>query len=159
MQEEQERLEAALRQIAPAAPPPQLLARLRPARMEPPLAPRAMPRPAWPWAQMAVLWRGLLYGGPAAAGLLLIWLAWQPAHHPAKRLPPGSSGIKPSAVQVGHSLLASFDAVAQLPDGTPVRFRCREWQDDVTIHDRAHGLEVTQSTPRVEVIPLRFETY
>ncbi|HUC85363.1 MAG TPA: hypothetical protein VL970_09245 [Candidatus Acidoferrales bacterium] len=159
MPEEQDRVEAAFRQIQPAAPPPALLARLRAAEPAPRGVPDATPQRAGCWARLPALWRGLIFAFPATAALVLIWFAWHPISPSAKVAPPTSAQIKPDAVQVGHSLLASFDTVAQLPGGAPVRFRCREWQDDVVIRDSAHGVEVTQSTPRVEVIPVRFEIY
>jgi hypothetical protein len=137
----------------------ELLARLRAATVEAQPAPRAASRRAAPRAQWVTLWRGLLLAGPAAAVVLLLWFAWQPAPRPARPAMPAAAGINPRSVSVGHSLLASFDTVAQVPGGAPVRFRCREWRDDVVIHDGAHGMVVSQSIPRVELIPLRFETY
>lgn len=159
MPEEQDRLETALRQIRPAAPPAELLARLQAAKPLTPVAPVAQSAVACQWTRLAMLWRGLIYGAPAAALLLLLWLAWYPANRTAGLLPVASARSNSNDVQVGHSLLASFDTIAQLPGGAPVRFRCREWQDHVTIHDPVHGMEVTETTPRVEIIPLRFETY
>ena len=159
MQEEQARLEAALRQIRPAAPPSDLLMRLGATKPVPRAVPAALPSAAFQWRPLLALWRGLMHGAPAAAVLLLVWLAWHPVGRPARWSPTASAGTSSNAVQVGHSLLASFDTVAQLPGGAPVRFRCREWQDKVTIHDAANGMEVTQTTPRVEIFPIRFETY
>jgi hypothetical protein len=159
MPEEQDRLETSLRQIRPAAPPAELLARLRSAKPSTPAAPVARSARAFQWTQWATCWRGLIYGAPAAALLLLIGLAWYPASRTAGLLPAASTRGNSNDVQVGHSLLASFDTIAQMPGGAPVRFRCREWQDHVTIQDPARGMEVTETTPRVEIIPLRFETY
>jgi len=158
-QEEEHRLESVLRQIAPAAAPLDLLARLRAATVEARPVPRPTSRRPAPWAQWTMLWRGLLMAGPAAAVVLLLWFAWQPTPRPARPATPAAAAINPRTVSVGHSLLASFDTVAQVPGGAPVRFRCREWRDDVVIHDGAHGMVVSQSIPRVELIPLRFETY
>ena len=158
MQEEQERLEAALRQMPPAAPPPDFMERLRVATAEaPPVKRRAADRTfrTFRWAGMFVGWRGLAVGVPAAAMMVLAWLGL----HPTTGQASDASGIKANAVQVDHSLVASFDTVAQLPGGEPVRFRCTEWQDDVVIHDDAHGVVISKSTPRVEVVPVRLETY
>lgn len=66
---------------------------------------------------------------------------------------------KANVVRVDQALVSSYDAVAQLPSGEPVRFRCRKWMDDVVMKDKSHGLVIEQSIPRVEVIPVRFETY
>jgi anti-sigma-K factor RskA len=156
-EQDQDRFEASLRQISPAAPPPELLARLRAARTAHPPTPVASAPATSVWPQLRLLWRALTVGAPAAALLLLLWLAWVPA--PSTENPPLAAKPAADAVQVGHSLVASFDTIAQLPGGAPVRLRCREWQDDIVIHDHVHGVEVTQTTPRVEVIPIRFETY
>jgi hypothetical protein len=56
-------------------------------------------------------------------------------------------------------LVAAFDAVARLPDGQPVRFRCREWSDGVVLRDSARGIVIEQRMPRLEVVPVSFETY
>jgi len=158
MQDELGKLEAGLRQIPPAAAPPELMERLRAATA----GMQAEDRPAWRrifrWDELFIGWRGLA-AGAAAAIVVLGWLAWHPATKPGKINLADSPGTKVNAVQVGHSLVASFDTVAQVPGGEPVRFRCREWQDDVVIHDDAHGMVISKSTPRVEVVPVRFETY
>lgn len=158
MQEEQEQLEALLRQIPPAAAPPDLMAHLRAAAAEtPPVRRRAAGRihRTFRWTGVFAGWRGLAVAVPASAMMVLAWLGL----HPTTGQASDASGIKANAVQVNHSLVASFDTVAQLPGGEPVRFRCREWQDDVVIHDDTHGVVISKSTPRVEVLPVRFETY
>ena len=66
---------------------------------------------------------------------------------------------KADDVQIESELVSSFDTVARLPSGMPVRYRCREWVDEVTLRDRSRGLVVEKRAPRVEVIPVRFETY
>jgi hypothetical protein len=62
-------------------------------------------------------------------------------------------------VQIDQALVWSFDAVARLPSGEPIRFRCREWMDQVVLSDRDRGVVFEQRAPRVEVVPVRFETY
>jgi hypothetical protein len=94
-----------------------------------------------------------------AAIVLLVWLGLQFAAGPDKIAAADAHGIKADKIQVGHSLAASFDAVAQSPGGEPVLFRCRAWQDDLMVRDNANGVWVRQSTPRIEVVPVRFETY
>src|SRR6185436_2215624 len=37
--------------------------------------------------------------------------------------------MKADNVEIVEQLVATFDAVAHLPDGAPVRFRCSEWFD------------------------------
>jgi hypothetical protein len=77
--------------------------------------------------------------------------------------PPRTARVEPTLkadeVVIDRKLLASFDTVANLPDGEPVRFRCREWVDAVTLRDSGRGVEVEQRTPRLEVVPVSFETY
>ena len=70
-----------------------------------------------------------------------------------------SGGLKADEVELNHRLVSSFDAVAELPDGEPVRFRVREWSDESVFHDSARGLVVERNTPRLEVVPVAFETY
>jgi hypothetical protein len=62
-------------------------------------------------------------------------------------------------VQIAQDLVSSFDTLAKLPGGEPVRFRCRQWVDKITLSDNTHGLVYEQRTPRVEIIPVGFETY
>ena len=70
-----------------------------------------------------------------------------------------SDDFKTGDVQLNRKLVSSFDAVAELPNGEPVRFRVREWSDETVFHDTARGLVVESSTPRMEVVPVAFETY
>ena len=152
--EEQDRLEAALRQISPAAPPDELMERLRRQIIAAPLSVKPARRAIGWFAG----WRRLAILAPAAA-VVVLWLALRPADQSDNAALPGYGGIKAEAVQVDHSLIASFDTVAQVPGEEPVRFRCREWQDDVLIKDNVHGVVISKSTPRVEVVPVRFEIY
>jgi hypothetical protein len=75
---------------------------------------------------------------------------------------PVSFRIKPpraEEIEIGRTLLATFDAVAELPSGEPVRFRCQQWADTTMFRDRARGINVEQSTPRLEVVPVSLDTY
>jgi hypothetical protein len=72
---------------------------------------------------------------------------------------PASQSFKADGVQINRELVSSFDAVARLPTGEPIRFRCRKWMDRVVLEDKRRGLVIQQSSPRVEVLPVRFETY
>jgi len=56
-------------------------------------------------------------------------------------------------------LVATFDAVGQLPDGEPIRLRCRQWRDEVILRDSARGVVIERQSPRLEVVPVKFETY
>ncbi len=159
-EQDNEWFEAELRRLKPAPLPDEFQSRLESALPQPPLpeAVRQRPRvapPAW--------WLWLRWLAPASvAGLVLLLVL---AHGNRSKL--GSSPIaaaesppmKADQVEIDRKLLASFDAVASLPDGEPVRFRCREWVDAVTLRDSDRGVEITHRTPRLEVVPVSFETY
>ena len=70
-----------------------------------------------------------------------------------------SPAMKADDVKIDSTLVSSYDAVANLPDGEPVRFRCEEWVDEVRLKDSSRGLVYSQKVPRVTVVPVRFETY
>lgn len=77
---------------------------------------------------------------------------------------PGTAAVltpalKADDVRIDSTLVSSFDAVASLPDGEPVRFRCEEWMDEVQLKDTSRGLVYNQRVPRVTVVPVCFETY
>lgn len=67
--------------------------------------------------------------------------------------------LRADQVEIDRQLLGSFDAIANMPDGEPVRFRFQEWMDAVTVRDSVRGVEVVHRTPRIEVVPVRFATY
>jgi len=156
-QDEQERLEATLRQVTPAAPPEEFVARLRAVAVHAQSRP-ARGKMAFRWVNIFRGWRAAAIVAPAAA-MILLWLAFRIPTAPENAASPRSTDMKANAVQVGHLLVASFDTVAQLPGEEPVRFRCKEWEDEVVVHDDAHGVVITKSTPRVEMVPVRYEIY
>ena len=158
-----EEFEAELKRLRPANPPEKttqdLLAALssrlaqRPARS-------GTGFPAWSWA--CVL-RWLVPAG-AVAVLCVTWYWSRPAlSQPRPRLPQIAASPRPvlkaDKVEIDRQIVADFDVVANLPSGQPVRFRCEQWMDKVQWRDSAKGLVVEQTTPRLEIIPVRFETY
>ncbi len=171
---DQELFEAELRKLTPARPPAELMAKLAAAQ---PVAPREAlsaprQRASGAFPQLSTLnpqrfWRLLLrWLAPAAAlgavvAVLLVWRPLGPATQPRAGLPtvPDKPALKANDVEIDEQLVASFDAVATLPSGLPVRLRCREWTDEVVWRDKASGLEIEQRTPRLEVVPVSFETY
>jgi hypothetical protein len=159
-EQEQERYEAELRRAHPARLPEQFLARLRAAKPDTePVRPTAFPQaaaaPGW-WK----LWRWLAPAMTVAlAGLLVVRANLNPDNGAGKKSPPVAYGLKADGVQVDEELESSFDVVAKLPGGEPVRFRCRKWRDQRVVTDKNHGVEIEQNNPRVEVVPVRFETY
>jgi hypothetical protein len=93
----------------------------------------------------AVLWRS---GWPGAAGA-----------RDSSTTSTATTPLTADDIQFGQKLVSSFDTVARLPGGEPVRFRCRKWMDEVVVKDKARGLVIEKRTPRVEVVPVRYETY
>jgi hypothetical protein len=74
-------------------------------------------------------------------------------------LSPIEPSLKADKIEISQELLTSFEAVTQLPDGEPVRLRCRQWLDGVTLRDTARGVVIERQAPRLEVVPVRFEIY
>jgi len=169
---EWERLEAELRRARPAPLPADFLQRLKsaaPSRVRDAEVQTALaaqpgrriaapdPTPAAAPAWLAMSWRWL---APALAAVVVMGLMVWRAHVPVV----GGAFISAAPmnadhVQIDQQLVSTFDTVAALPDGEPVRFRCRQWMDEVVLRDSRRGLEVARRVPRVEVVPVRFETY
>jgi hypothetical protein len=153
--------EAELRRLAPGRPPHALAERLgasapvarEPAHVRP--APRNRLSPAWSWLRL---------GAPiAAAAALAIWMgtrwfAAPPPFQPTAATEPARPVLEADGIEFDHQLVAAYDAVAELPGGEPVRFRCREWMDGVVLRDSGRGLVLEERRPRFEAVPIRFET-
>ena len=155
--------EADLQRVKPAEPPPAFMARLTAAVQTSAVASREKPiRGTSPWWDSLLPW--LRWFAPAAAAAvvaLMVWRGPRSATTPevASAPTPAGSLLKPDDVQFDRRLVGAFDALAQLPSGETVRFRCHEWTDQMTLRDAARGIEVVQNTPSFEVLPVRFETY
>src|SRR5262249_21643654 len=159
-----ESFETELQRLKPAKPPQELAVRLvnlAPARFTKQLQLSRKPKTSsstWWW-----LLRWLAPGAIAASVGLGIWFRQASGSrnnlaHQAVALPI-KTPVKADDVEIDRQLLTAFDAVARLPGGEPVRFRCREWMDQVVLRDSARGVVIEQRTPRLEVVPVRFETY
>ncbi len=148
-----ENYEPELRKLRPAKAPEPLLARLLerlPARPEPGSVAAPAPRPS-PW------WLWLRWLAPATVGAAaLVFLSWRAAVAPSR---PTDTALRADQVEVDQKLISVFDTIETLPDGRPVRFRCREWSDAVVVRDSARGVVIENRTPRLEVVPVRFETF
>jgi hypothetical protein len=159
-EQEQEIYEAELRRARPARPPGAFLARLQAAKPDPEPAKPSMSRPVSARPGWLDLLRWL---APVTAVVALSLLVWRVNYSPessVEKKPPGAaSGLMADDVQVDQELVSSFDVVAKLPGGEPVRFRCQKWTDQLVVTDTNRGVEIAQSNPRVEVVPVRFETY
>ena len=152
--DEQNRYETALRRMTPAPVPVEFMARLQAAKPLPALVKTASRKPAW---SGIAWWKILGWATPALAAALSVLLYVTPrVAQPYK----SAHGLHVADdVKVDHELVTSFDVVATLPDGQPVRFRCLRWNDQMIVTDKRSGLEIEQSNPRVVVTPVRFETY
>jgi hypothetical protein len=97
----------------------------------------------------------------AAAVVLTLVVVHQRPQRPGPLVEPASSAIQAKAddVQIAEELVASFDTLATLPTGEPVRFQCQQWMDKVTLSDKSRGLVLEQRRPRVEIVPISYETY
>ncbi len=169
-----ELFEAELRKLRPARPPADLMARLAeaqpatwdqaPAVVEPP--PRASisqpsaldPQPLW---TLLLRWLGPAAAAAALLAALLVALPHSKRpNEPAKVAGvPKKTASNTGEVEIDRQLVALFDAVAQLPSGQPVRFRCRQWDDEVVFRDPKTGVEIERRTPRLEVVPVSLEVY
>lgn len=157
---EDEMFEAELRRLKPARLPDELHARLDvpPFRTPQTFEPR---RRSQAWRLGWQPWRRWL--APATAVLVATLFAVSQWDRGRQSAPPAPAApaptLKADQVEIDQELLGSFDAVANLPDGEPVRFRFQQWMDAVTVRDSARGVEVVQRIPRLEVVPVRFVTY
>ncbi len=153
---------AELRRLKPARPPEALLERLAaaaPRASSPAPHPSANPDGVSVWWKWARLW----LPATAAAAAAIVVLAWRWSAPPGPPTPsaavtPPLPTLRADGIEFGQQLLAAYDAVAEMPGGEPVRFRCREWMDEVVVHDSARGIVIEQRVPRLEVVPVCFET-
>jgi len=152
--DEQKQFEAQLRQCSPARLPEQLMARIFTGQscVQTPAAPQPRnPAGLRGWFEM------LRWLAPAAAAAIVfaVWLMERPRNDK----PAPGAAVRADGVQLDQRLVSSFDAVAQLPSGQPIRFRVQKWQDQLALEDKERGLVVKESAPRWEVVPIRIETY
>jgi hypothetical protein len=158
-----EQFEAELRTLKPAKPSHEFLNRVSVALTEDAkgdCAHRGTDWPSWDWRAL-LRWLAPVV---AMAAVAAFWYFEYPTPSPT---PPrvqrlGSSSRPPlraDKVEIDRQLLADFDAVGQLASGEPVRFRCHQWVDKVKLSDSAAGLVIERKRPRLEIVPVRFETY
>ena len=155
-----EGFEADLQRLKPAEPPPALMAWLA-AAAEPAADPsrESSTRQTSLWDVLAPWLRWFAPAMTAATVAVVVWRWPRAATTSEMAQAPTRSALKPDHVQLDRRLVGAFDALAQLPGGEMVRFRCHEWTDQMVLRDAARGIEVVQSSPSFEVLPVRFETY
>lgn len=158
-----ELFEAELGRLKPGRLPEEFMARLNAAKPVLSAEGRAVfrPQPAGKWRQL-FHWLAPATALAAMIAVLLARQAPKPQDQSAGRTVPTSpphTALKADDVEIDQRLVAAFDAVARMPDGAPVRFRCREWMDNVTLRDSKQGIEVERRAPRLEIVPVRLETY
>ena len=107
-----------------------------------------------------LLFRWLTPLTAALAIVIVIGLSiWRSANSTSRLRIQAARPAKTDDVEIDRHLIAAYDAVAQLPDGEPVRFHCREWTDNVVLRDPVRGVVIEQRMPRMEIVPVRIETY
>jgi hypothetical protein len=163
---EPELFEAELRRLKPAMPTEELMARLE---AEIPAGSSVTRRRA-PANVESRFWQVALRWLIPATGVVAVLVAVA-SLKPKGSVPSGTKKqvsapslatpalLKADNVEVDQQMVSSFDAVARLPGGEPVRFRCTEWMDEVVLRDSIKGVAVAQRIPRLEIVPVRFETY
>ena len=157
--------EKELKRLKPAAPSPEALGRLSMIPVEKSLCANPVPPVEGFWSR---LFRSY-WLVPAAAALVIgaVLLSLQLSSRPARSIQKlgtktaasANHPIRADQIEIDQQLVTAFDAIARLPDGVPVRFHCREWKDEIVVRDSSRGVVIEREAPRLEVIPVRFETY
>ena len=159
---EQENFEAQLRQLKPGKLPEELVARIQAGVSTAAKCSRTVAKQSPDFLQIL---RWLI---PATAAVVVTAVVWhrQPnsdgqglSNLDSQESSIAAEPLKPDNVQIGKELVSSFDAVATLPGGEPVRFRCQQWVNTVVVDDEKRGLVMQSRSPRVVVVPVGFETY
>jgi len=168
---DEELFETELKRLKPARPPEEFISRLeaglgRTNLVETRFGTSRERTPAKAGTPNGFGWLRWLVPGTALAGAAcLVALVLSRDATPAIK-PVGDAAenstvapLKADDVQIDRRLVASFDAVTRLPDGAPLRVRCREWADKVVVVDSGNGVVIEQTQPRLEVVPVNFEIY
>ena len=167
-------MESDLQALKPAQAPPEILDRilLQLARRPESIA-KTVPKHSWPfsWRKLALWWIPATAAGVAAAILFGLpgyrWSIKSQAPHAkiyssalsADPAVPKEEVLRADKVEIERQLVANFDAIGKLSTGEPVRFRCEQWLDKVQLRDSAAGMVIERTVPRLEIVPIRFETY
>jgi hypothetical protein len=153
-------LENELKKLKPARLREESLARLARAGLEG-RAPASPSRTGWleHWRQI-LAW---LAAAAATAAIMGLVVTRDGTPDRTRHLPATALDTRPTLqadkVEVDENLVTSFDAVAKLPNGEPVRFRCRQWMDEVKLKDSSRGVSIERKVPRLEVVSVKYDTY
>jgi len=158
-----EQFEKELQTLRPAKPSPQLLEQIR-------VQLRAESKPASDPVRLATFqlrwhlaWRWLVPASALAAIVAFVLFAQSAARRPETLPQPRTASKQPTLkadkVEIERQLVADFETITETPGGQPMRFRCEQWLDRIRLRDSAAGLTIERTTPRVEIVPVRFETY
>jgi hypothetical protein len=157
-----ELFEAEVHRLKPAMPLEDFMARLVEAQPLPLAERKSAHRPMQgDGLRWLFRWLAPIAAAAAVVVALLVWLLpWLGNKLPIRLATSQSNPVlRADNVEIDRRLVAAFDAVAQMPDGEPMRFRCFEWADEVVLRDSARGIVVEQRAPRLEAVPVSFETY
>lgn len=158
-----EQFEKELQTLRPAKPSPQNLAQIR-AQLRARSAPASQPvRSATFQFRWNLAWRWLVPASALAAIAGLVLFAQSAARRAETQPQPTAASqqpmLKADKVEIDRRLVADFDTITETPGGQPMRFRCEQWLDRVRLRDSAAGLTIERTTPRIEIVPVRFDTY
>ncbi len=163
---ELESLERELRKLQPARADEDFVSRLVAAR---PAKTAALPCREVPVreARAAGWWRNLgwwLTPAAAACLALMIWLKPAPEVGQQRLVTNHAAGgdtvpLVPGEVEIEHDLVGSYETVAELPSGVPVRFRLDQWEDTMVYRVPSRGIAVERRTPRLEIVPVSYVSY
>src|SRR5262249_3949286 len=147
----------------PAVPPEELRCRigaLKPNRpgLENPSSSSGVGTGGW----VARFWWSIATAAALAIAIAILYPHYSTPIQKASRpllTKAAQSQAKADQIEIDQQLLSVFDAIARLPSGEPVRFHCREWMYGIVLRDSARGFVLERQMPRLEVVPVRFETY
>jgi hypothetical protein len=158
-----EQFEAELQRLKPVKPPEQTLQRIREELTAWPDEGLKPGRPARRTFVWGLFLRWLAPAGAVAAIAAGVLFSRHVSRNTETRTLPTASAepavLKADKVEIDRQLVADFDAITDLPGAEPMRFRCEQWVDKVRLRDTAAGLVIERTTPRVKIVPVRFDTY
>jgi hypothetical protein len=125
-----------------------------------PWKPRAQTGAADGFRTLLLRWLAPALGASALAAIAIMISVRVHSTRPEVKLAREiGQGITADDVQINHELVGSFETVANMPGGEPVRLECKRWLDKVVYHDKTTGTVIEQETPRLQVVPVGYETY